>query len=298
MIKKLSLLIAAVLLLSCLLSVSAYAIAEEDAQLVHITDMYNLLSDSEKSDLETRAASVSTGYQCSVYVVIVDDFTKYASSNDVYVAGTQIYDNYVLGYGEYHDGVLLLLSMNERDFSLVAGGKKGNEYFNNAGMTRLEDAFLDNFRNNDWYGGFCDYISACEKILQSEPESSSYVNPGVTAHNYDSSGNYDYSDVTPQQEKNGISAFEGIVSAVVSFITGLGTCSVMKKKMKTANLNTTAEKYVDTSSARFTNRSESFIRRTEQRQIIPQNQPSSGGGMSRPSGGGHSIGHSGHSGKF
>ena len=298
MMKKLSFLLAAVLLLSCLLSVSAYAIAEEDAQLLHITDMYNLLSESEKSALEEKAAAVSAAYKCSVYAVIVDDFSKYASTSNVYTAGSQIYDNYVLGYGEYHDGVLLLLSMNDRDYALVAGGKKGNEYFNNAGMTKLENAFLDNFKNNDWYGGINDYILACEKVLQGEPESSSYVDPGVTTYNYDSNGNYDYSDVTPQTKKSGISAGEGLISAIVSFFSGLGVCSSAKKKMKTANLKTTAENYVDTSAAQFTNRGEVFLRRTEQRQIIQQTQPSSGGSSPRPSGGGSSIGHSGHSGKF
>ena len=84
MMKRISMLFLAICLIACfLLPVSAFAIAEEDAQLLHITDMTGLLTEEQKNELETAAAAVSSQYQCSVYAVIVDDFSKYASSNDV-----------------------------------------------------------------------------------------------------------------------------------------------------------------------------------------------------------------------
>ena len=39
--------------------------------------------------------------------------------------------------------------------------------FPDSALQQLEDGFLDDFRNGDWYGGFCDYIDGCAGLLLS-----------------------------------------------------------------------------------------------------------------------------------
>ena len=52
------------------------------------------------------------------------------------------------------------LSMAERDFQMLAHGDTANAAFTDYGKYIMQDEFLDNFREDDWYGGFADYIAA------------------------------------------------------------------------------------------------------------------------------------------
>lgn len=56
---------------------------------------------------------------------------------------------------------MLALSMAERDFQMLAHGDTANAAFTDYGKYIMQDEFLDNFREDDWYGGFADYIAAC-----------------------------------------------------------------------------------------------------------------------------------------
>ena len=61
-------------------------------------------------------------------------------------------------------GVLLLLSMAERDYSLIAYGY-GNTAFTDYGKDSVADAFLDDFADDDWAEGCEDYLDACARLL-------------------------------------------------------------------------------------------------------------------------------------
>ena len=41
-----------------------------------------------------------------------------------------------------------------------------NAAFTDYGKYIMQDEFLDNFREDDWYGGFADYIAACGRYLE------------------------------------------------------------------------------------------------------------------------------------
>ena len=58
------------------------------------------------------------------------------------------------------------LSMAERDFQMLAHGDTANAAFTDYGKYIMQDEFLDNFREDDWYGGFADYIAACGRYLE------------------------------------------------------------------------------------------------------------------------------------
>ncbi len=60
----------------------------------------------------------------------------------------------------------LLISLDDRDFATYAHGAKAEEIFSDAVQQDLEPYFLDNFGNDDWYGGFSDFVSGCEWYLQ------------------------------------------------------------------------------------------------------------------------------------
>lgn len=293
--KCLSLLL--ILLLLALLP--AAAMAEEageagDAPFPYVLDNAGLLSESQRGTLEKRAAELSEEHGCSLYIVTVEDHTQY--NPDVYEAAKGIFNFYDLGYGDGRDGVLLLLSMNERDYAFAGHGQLGETICGHDSSWLIEDKFLDNFRENDWYGGFSDFLEACgdqlTKLEQGEDVSQGadiIVGPdGQEYHSYNAPG-------ASQRMPTGLKLLIGIgVPCLIALIV----CSSFKAQMKTAKMRTTAEEYVVPGSAVLRAQEDRFLHRTETRVPI-QTESSSGrsgssGGSSFHSGGGFS----GRSGKF
>lgn len=165
--KYASLLFALVLALS--LSVSAAADAD-----VYVYDGADILSTDECAALNEAAAAVSEQYGCGVYVVTVDDMADYIDPDAVTETdetGMAAFTEYAwdaLGLAASYDsnGIMLALSMVERDFQMLAHGDTANAAFTDYGKYIMQDEFLDNFREDDWYGGFADYIAACGRYLE------------------------------------------------------------------------------------------------------------------------------------
>lgn len=159
--KVLSLLTA--LLLVATLFTTAFA---ADSPVSCVTDISGILTYDEWEALETRAQDISQRTNCGVYIVILDDYTNYGEG-DVYDVASQIFKNADNGFGVGTDrsGILLLLSMNERNWAMFVNGENAKYAFDNYGQTALEDAFLSDFGENDWYGGFSGYLDGCDEYL-------------------------------------------------------------------------------------------------------------------------------------
>ncbi len=269
------------LLLALMLSLSVFASAETvNTDLSYITDQAGILTESERQSLEEKAGQIAARYPCSIYVVTVKDFRSY--SDTVAGCASGIYSYYDLGSGSGRDGVLLLLSMDDRDYYVYSYGSYANTVFYGKAAYLLDDAFLDNFRVNDWYGGFDDYLDEAERLLVNAANGS-YYDPA--AQHYVDTGGKKY--VNP------------VVAALATFVApllaGLGTAFGFRSGMKTAKERTTAEEYVVPGGARLRIRDDRFINRTETRVHIPQD---SGRGSGSSGGGVGFSGGTGHGGKF
>ena len=81
----------------------------------YVNDAVGLLSLDEQQELETTAAQLAERYGCGVYVIIVDDYTDYTNGSTRDFA-KETYINYDLGVGEDKNGILLVLSISDRDY--------------------------------------------------------------------------------------------------------------------------------------------------------------------------------------
>lgn len=156
--RKISLFLLLALLLTLLV------IPAQASELGYVTDAAELLSYEEWQELEALCGSISDQYDCGVYMVTVDDFTEYGSG-DVFEVTYGIYHGYGLGTGPERNGLILLLSMEERDFALFVYGSLAENAFNAYGQEQLEGRFLPYFGENDWYGGFRAYADTCGEYL-------------------------------------------------------------------------------------------------------------------------------------
>ena len=148
-----------------MLCVNVAAAEQTGAQLSYVTDAAGLLSENENMLLEKMAESVSQKYGVGVYIVTVEDYRDFHSGG-VYKATYTIYHQYTMGEGPNRDGIMLLLSMDNRNWAMFCYGSRCEYTFNSYGQEKLEKVFLDNFGENDWYGGFEDYIKECSVYLE------------------------------------------------------------------------------------------------------------------------------------
>ena len=246
--KRISILLATVFLA---LSLSLPAVAA-DGTMRYVFDLSDVLTYEEWETLEDRAEALSERYGCGVYAAIVDDYAEYGNGDVEDVAG-QIYAGSDMGYGEQFDGVLLLLSLGERDYALYAFGDLGETAFNSYARSQLEEAFLPSFGDDDWAGGIAAYLSEAE-VLLAQAESGS-----------------------PAKE----SPVKGILTAVgISCVISLIVCLVLKGKMKSVRRGTEAHEYVAPGSIHITDGYERFTHTTETRRTIEKESSSSSSGSS------------------
>lgn len=244
----------AVMALALFLCVPALAAGFDEAELYFVTDEAGLLSEPEWSDLEARAEEISLKYKCGVYIIAVDNFANYADGNDVVEAAKNLYREYSLGYGGERSGVLLLLSMAERDYDLLAYGY-GNTAFTDYGKDQLAEKFLDNFKDDDWYGGFQDYLEKSGSMLKSARE----------GHPLDVDSN-------PLIRLDGI-GISLLVGCVAAFVIAVGVSDHM---MKSVSAKTKADTYLIAGSVEITGREDHFTHTTETRTKIERSSGSGG----------------------
>lgn len=244
-----------------------------EAQLAHVTDAADILTDGEEGALETQAQLIEDQYGFGAYIVTVDDYLDFTNTT-VFDAAMTIYRDYSLGVGDGKDGLLLLLSMNDRDYSLVTYGDTGNYAFNDEGRELMTDFFLDDFANDDWSTGFEDYLTWTAAYLDAAAEGEPYSDDNI-----------------PMSRSDALFTLALYIAAIILIPLVVMFIAVRGKdaKMKTVAAATEASHYVS-SSLNLTRSNDTFTHVTETAVLIPKNND--GPSTSR------SGGFSGTSGKF
>ena len=135
----------------------------------YVFDAADLLPYEKWEKLEARAEAISQKQDCGVYFALVDDYTEYGNGS-VFEVTYQLYHGSELGFGKDRDGIIVLLSMEERDYAMFVYGEYAEYAFDDFGQEKLEERFLDDFGDNDWYSGISDYLDACDEFLTKASE--------------------------------------------------------------------------------------------------------------------------------
>ena len=240
----------------------------DSTSMYYIFDISDLLPFDQWEELEQRAGDISRRHGCGVYVVLVDDYEDFGSG-DVYDVTTQIYhsEQNSFGMGDGRDGIMILLSMAERDYAMFVYGKSAGYAFNEYGQEQLEESFLGDFGNDDWYGGISHYLDSCDEYLaKADAGHPVRANPlwGI-----------------------GLMTF-------LSCLAALAVCMVLKRKMNNVRQKVQANEYIAPGGLRLADSYDRYTHTTQTRTKIEQKSSSSSSSSSSCSGGGGS----GRSGKF
>lgn len=249
-----------VLLLVLPITVQA-ASGDSQAQLSYVTDTYGLLSTQQAQELEALAAKYSAEHACSFYILVVHNYRDYASTPFQFTKDT--YFQYHLGWGNEQLGSVLMLSMADRDYELMFNGDETDAVFTEYGRDLMIDRFLDYFRNDDFYGGFREYLRCCDEYYDA----------------YESG-----SPIDRQKEFSILFFLPGIIAAVA---VGL----VLYAPMNSTGLKRSANAYITPGSLHLTQHYDLFINRTVHR--VRRETENHSSGSSHRSGSS-----SGRSGKF
>lgn len=271
-----------VLVLCAALCVSALAFDGE-----YVFDEAGTLTDEQAQALENQAASMAETYGFGVYLVTLDDFSEYGY-DDVYEFAIALYEEWGFGLGDEHDGEMLFMSMNNRKYALIYHGY-GDIAFTERGRDLLEADMLDCFRDNDWVGGFSQYMNWSEYLLEAAA--------GGEPVGWDEYGSYHPDDATDADyEDEGPGLFDFlIVVGVPALIAGL-ICMGFAGQLKSVREAAQAQEYAVPHSLKVREKSDRYTHSTETRTKIESDHDSDsgGGGSTHHSGGGYS----GRSGSF
>jgi len=239
----------------------------------YIFDDAGMLTADEFESLNSYAKQISEYYECGVHILTTD--SEEADEYNIQMFAEDEYLRYTdYGWGEDKDGFLLVLGTYDRSYWLLAYGPWGNYALTDYAKDEMANQFLDNFRNDDWAGGFNDYLSYANYVLDCASQGQPV-------------------DVYYDREETDVGVEAYAFAAVIGLIAALITCSRYKKQMRTAVIATKADAYVDVGDINMRVRKDIFRYETEDRERVEEDNDKNRGGTTV-----NSRGFSGKGGKY
>lgn len=125
-----------------------------------VEDLAGLLSSSERAELLLTLDEISQRQQLDVVVVTVDSL--HGKSAMEYADDFFDYNGY--GYGENHDGILLLVSMEQRDWWISTTGY-GITAFTDAGLEYISDQVVPKLSKGQYAKAFEVFGKSCDEFI-------------------------------------------------------------------------------------------------------------------------------------
>lgn len=247
------------------------AAGDYSVQYSRVLDNAGLLTEDEVLALSEKLDGIRYSLDVDVVVVTVNGLGGSTASE----LADDIYDECGFGYGEEHDGILLLISMEEHDWATSTRGR-GIRIFTDSKLEKITDSIVPYLSKEDYVGAFDLYADMCDEMI-SEWRSDS--------------GDSENSD-------GGIIPLPPLfipICLVVGLVAALIAVSVMKAKLKSVSYKAAADDYVVKGSLNITESRELFLYSTVTRTEKPKNDNDSGSSTHESSSG---ATHGGSSGKF
>lgn len=239
-----------------------------------MVDMADLLSDAKENSLQSQLDEISERQKVDVVVVTVDSL-GYKSPRD-YAGDFYDYNDY--GFGVDKDGVLLLLSMEERDWYITTTGY-GIKAFTDAGIEYIGDEIVPYLSDGEYDDAFEVYAELCDE----------FITQAKTGRPYDVNN-------MPKDPFKLIPKF--FIAFGIGFAVAFVVTMIMKGQLKSVQRQAAANSYVKQGSMIITDRRDMYLYRTVSKTARPKSDSSSGGGGSSTHSSSSGSSHGGGGGKF
>lgn len=236
------------LILCCALAVQVSA-----AQMPRLVDAADLLTASQETELLAYLDQASDKLQTEVVIVTLENLGGYSADQVI----EAFYDEYDYGFGPGRDGVMLLLSMAERDYRILANGFAADA-ISLSDIDEIGDDIVSELSDGEYMDGFMEFVDLCA---------------------YEIDG-----------ERNGFPFPWGVsltVSVAVGFLVAFIATGFMRAELKSVHSKTGAREYAKRGSMQLTRTSDLFLYRTVDRRPRPKESSS---GYRSSGGGGRNVG--------
>ena len=241
-------------ILLCLSLLTAPAMAEG----ILLVDDADLLSYNQMVEIMDRLEPIRTKYGCEVAIAAVPSL----GDKDPQTFADDYFDENGYGCGDDGDGILLVLSMEYRDYAITTCGK-AIDIFSDRDLDYIVDGIIPQLSEGDYHGAFMTFARLCEEeISRSEP---------VTSDDF---------------------GVKIAISLGIGILIGFIVVGVMRRALKSAVLQDAADNYIRQNSFNLTNQRDSFLYAT----VSSTRRADTNSGSSHSSSSGRS--HGGTSGKF
>ena len=240
-----------------------------------LKDEAGLLNEDEADSLLTQLNEISERQNCDVIVVTVaslDGKTAESYADDYF-------DFNGYGLGQDRDGILLLLSMEDRDWAISTHGFAITA-FTDAGQSYMTDHFLSYISDGEYAQGFQKYAELCDQFLTQAKEGEPYD--------------------TDNLPKGSVAFVWLPIDIVIGCIIAFFRAQGKKKRLKTVRKKVSARDYIVQGSLKARTNREILLN-----SVVSSRDISSSDNGSSDSGGGSSTHtsssgetHGGSSGKF
>lgn len=254
-----------------------FGIPSSAADLPRLVDQADLLTDSEESALSDRLDEISERHQFDVVVVTVDSL----EGETAVVYADDFYDYNGYGFGDERDGILLLISMEERDWCISTTGY-GITAFTDAGQAYISERFVTDLSVGDYAAAFTNFAVLCD----------AFITQADTGEPYDI-------DHLPQEPFDLV--WNLAVALIIAFVISLIVTGIMRGQLKTVHSQSEADNYIKQGSMHLTRKNDLYLYRHVDRRKKAENNSSTrsgnpGGSQTHKSSSGTT--HGGSSGKF
>ena len=257
-------LVLSVLFIIPVISVSA-TFTPVERNVTSFEDEVGIVSEAQAEKLREYLDAKAKKYGYEIAVAIVGS----TNGKGIVSFADDLYDYSGYGYGENDDGILLVINMGNRQWAMAthAKGLKAFNGENSYALTYVEEAFFDDLSSGNYYSAFIKYADACDEVIT-------------------------YYEQHGKPMKAPFAVFKWmIIGLIVGFIIALIVTGSMKAKLKSVQMQDSAQSYIRPGSMNLTQARDYFIYRTVTRTARPKDSGHSSGGHTSSSGRSHGGSH-------
>lgn len=230
-------------------------------------DEANLLTGEESRELNEKLNTLSHQYDFDIFVVTAYSLNGKTSTQ----YADDFFDENKYGMGNGEDGILLLISMENRDWAISTCGF-GIEAFTDAGQEYMVDHFKPMLSDGDYYEAFDTFVDLCDD----------FISQAKTDEPYDSSN----------MPKGPIQIIWIPIAMVIGSLVSLIIMLGFKSQLKSIRYQPQASDYIK--NVKINNQRDIYLYRNVTRTKKPEKTSGGGSSIHMSSSGNSHGGSSGH----
>ncbi|GAA0260153.1 hypothetical protein GCM10008922_19480 [Faecalicatena contorta] len=215
-----------------------------------LMDTADLLDDAEEEQLMNVLDEMSERQKLEIVIVTTDTL----DGEDIVSYADDLYDYCNFGYGEDKDGVMFLISVEDRDWYISTSGY-GITAFTDAGIQYIGSQMKEDLSDGNYVAAFDTFVQKCDE----------FITQARAGEPFDKS----------TLPKEPMSPVWILISLAVGIAIAFIIVGIMKSKLKTVRFQPKAKDYIKEGSMNITESHDMFLYRTVDKKEKPKSNSGS-----------------------